>query len=103
MKSKDEENNNDLDFGMGKDPVEEICPVISLFMTDKPFGMLWTDEEIDYLLKERGYKILTRKDSEGNEYTVAVKPGESFIPEEDNCYDTFQKEIKAIILEKLLG
>ncbi len=80
-----------------------INPLMSFLMADRPFGLLWTDEEIDFFLQKRGYKLIVRKNDDGEEYTAAVKPGDSYIPEEDNCYDLFQKEIRAIILEKLLG
>lgn len=87
----------------------EDCPYLnilaSIAMNDKPFGFLWPKDKVKEFLKERGYKILSRKNKDtGEEYEVAVKSDSGSIPNDghENIKETFDSEIQDIILKWVL-
>ena len=85
----------------------EDCPVIPMVMSavmmPKPFGMMWDDEVIRNFLDSRGYKILKVQAEDGeSEFDVAVKRGESTIPDEPNIIAVFEKELQGLFLNFLI-
>lgn len=79
--------------------------VISNMMMSKPFGMNWDYDKMKEFLVKKGYKIITRySDSREVEYEVAIKPGSSYIPEDDfsNIREIFDQEVQDILLNWLL-
>lgn len=79
--------------------------VFNILRMPKPLGYLMPQEKMENFLKERGYKIIKRySDSKGEEYSVAIKPGVSFIPEDDysNVREIFDNEVQDILLKWLL-
>lgn len=113
---KKEDDNNDLPLfdGEGGEIFEEQddlpdCPltdlVISNMMMSKPFGMNWDYDKMKEFLVKKGYKIITRySDFREVEYEVAIKPGSSYIPEDDfsNIREIFDQEVQDILLNWLL-
>ena len=75
-----------------------------MVLQDKPLGIMWTKDKIVEFLKARGYKILDRKDSNGNDYVVAVKPDSSSIPDDgcSNIKEMFDAEIQDIFMKWIL-
>lgn len=73
---------------------------------DKPFGFYWEDEEMKSFLESRGYRIATFPPSSDDEEEiyVAYKKGDKLAPEPDpfSLRDTFNKEVKNILLKWLL-
>ena len=107
---EDEEAGND-NFGFDpefNDTEDDNCPYLDLIaamvLQDKPLGIMWTKDKILEFLKARGYKILDRKDSDGSEYTIAVKPDSSSIPSEghSNIKEVFDAEIQDIFMKWIL-
>lgn len=96
----DQENNEPQD--------DDNCPYLDLITTlllqDKPFGIMWTIDKMLLFLKARGYKLLERKDSSGNEYMVAVNPSDSSIPDtgRSNIKEVFDSEMQEILLKWVL-
>lgn len=91
------------------DDSDEDCPYLnilaSIAMNDKPFGFLWPKDKVKEFLKERGYKILSRKNKDtGEGYEVAVKSDSGSIPNDghENIKETFDSEIQDIILKWVL-
>lgn len=76
---------------------------ISMGLEDKPFGILWSIDEMCEFLEKRGYKIAVFSQGDKEDIKVAVKPGEK-IPDPDpfNIKDTFDSEVRKIILKWLL-
>lgn len=120
---KKEDDNNDLPLfdGEGGEIFEEQddfdfepedlpdCPltdlVISNMMMSKSFGMNWDYDKMKEFLVKKGYKIITRySDFREVEYEVAIKPGSSYIPEDDfsNIREIFDQEVQDILLNWLL-
>lgn len=101
-----EEQDDDFEFEPEDLP---DCPltdlVISNMMMSKPFGVSWDYDKMKEFLQKRGYKIITRySDSREIEYEVAIKPGSSYIPEDDfsNIKSIFDSEVQDILLNWLL-
>ena len=96
----DQENNEPQD--------DDNCPYLDLITTlllqDKPLGIMWTLDKMLLFLKARGYKLLERKDSSGNEYMVAVNPSDSSIPDtgRSNIKEVFDSEMQEILLKWVL-
>lgn len=84
----------------------EDCPIAStilpLLIMNKPFGMSWPLEKVEWFLKKRGYIIIEREDPEEGLFKVAVHEGDDYIPMESNLIKTFSSELQDIILNKLL-
>ena len=77
---------------------------INMLQMPKPFGFLMPQDKMESFLKERGYKIIKRGGDEGKEYSVAVKPGSTSIPEDNysNIREVFDGEVQEILLKWLL-
>ena len=96
----DQENNEPQD--------DDNCPYLDLITTlllqDKPLGIMWTLDKMLLFLKARGYKLLERKDSSGNEYVIAVNPSDSSIPDtgRSNIKEVFDSEMQEILLKWVL-
>lgn len=100
------------DWGDGQENNEpqddDNCPYLDLITTlllqDKPLGIIWTLDKMLLFLKARGYKLLERKDSSGNEYMVAVNPSDSSIPDtgRSNIKEVFDSEMQEILLKWVL-
>ena len=111
-----EDDGNDIDFmpdwedssTQEENFEEDNCPYMNLIATlvlqDKPFGIMWTADKMIEFLKARGYKLIERKDSSGNNYTVAVKPSDSSIPDDEhsNIKEVFDSEMQDIIMKYVL-
>lgn len=86
--------------------IEEDCPYLgiltALTLQDKPLGIMWTADKMMEFLKARGYKLLERKGTGGNEYIVAVKPSDSSIPDHSNIKEVFDNEIQDILMKWVL-
>ena len=55
-------------------------------------------------MKGRGYRILNRHDDDLDEdYKVAIKPGETVVPEQGNLVDTFTSEIQNVLIDWMLS
>jgi hypothetical protein len=100
----DEEN---IEFYPEEDTNED-CPylniITALLLQDRPLGILWNVDKMIEFLKARGYRILDRKDSDGNDYTVAVKPSDNSIPDNgvSNIKEVFDNEIQDILMKWVL-
>ena len=101
----DESNEQEFEFEMESLP---DCPITDILMSSiigsKPFGMTWSTENMKSFLKEKGYKIITRYSSlRDSEYEVAIKPGSTYIPDEDfsNIKDEFESEVQIALLKWL--
>ena len=87
---------------------DEDCPYSHIFLSlltmPKPLGFVWNLEDIEEFLKKRGYKIIERKNSDGEDIKIAVKPSDSCIPgdETSNLREVFYQDVKKIILSWLL-
>lgn len=88
---------------------EEDCPYSHIFMSlltmSKPIGFIWEDIDIiENFLKKRGYKIIERTNSKGNNIKIAVKPSDSCIPNDEfsNLREVFNQDVQNIILSWLL-
>lgn len=88
------------------DENEEDCPYVNIFtalaLQDKPLGIMWTVDKMVEFLKARGYKLLERKGTDGNEYMIAVKPSDSSIPDHSNIKEVFDNEIQDILMKWVL-
>lgn len=93
------------------DPEDDFSEILASFIgsepleLSKPFGILWLDENMEKFLKFRGYKILTKHDQETDQdYHVAVKPGDSYIPDEgySNIREMFDIEVQEVLLSWLM-
>lgn len=91
-----------------EDP-EDICSmsgfIFNLMKMPKPLGFFAPQEKMEEFLKARGYKMIKRySDSKEEEYTVAIKPGTSYIPEDNfsNVREVFDGEVQDILLKWLL-
>lgn len=120
------ENNNNLGYeedefdefygdedpdGEDDDPIdpEDFCHMSGIFFElmkmPKPLGFIMPQEKMEDFLKARGYKIISRfSDNRNEEYNVAIKPGSSYIPENDysNVREVFDGEVQDILLKWLL-
>ena len=99
------QDDEDDDDGM----IPSSCGMFDLFTealdNQKPFGVDFTQENMENFLRERGYKIIKRySDTTKKENSIAIKPGSSYIPEDDfsNIEDTFNEEVRNILLKWLL-
>ena len=108
--SEDDED-DDEDFGCDCDLCfDKVSPLAALLTISKPFGMAWTDENIEHFLDKRGYVILHLKNSTGMLCHIALKKSDSaLIPDTDeaiaNClsvHQVFEKEIQSILIDWLL-
>lgn len=112
-----EDDGNEIDFMPdwedestipGENFDEDNCPymnlIAALVLQDKPFGIMWTADKMMEFLKARGYKLIDRKDSSGDNYTVAVKPSDSSIPDDghSNIKEVFDSEMQDIIMKYVL-
>ncbi len=85
---------------------EEDCPwartILAATLIPKPFGIPWDPDKVKKFLKDRGYAVISRIDPDTDEeYTIAVKPNQEYIPDspkEANLMDTFINEVQDIIL-----
>lgn len=78
-------------------------PILGALMTPKPFGIMWTKEQVIRFLKSRGYMIIERSDHDKKTYPVAVKKGSQVIPDgESNIGDVFVEEVQEILMNWLL-
>lgn len=101
-----EEENDDIDFFPNDD---ENCPYMdilaAMILTNKPFGIMWTNEKMVEFLKARRYRIVSKKEANGGEeYLVAAKVSDSSIPDVDhsNIKEVFDFEVMDIISKWLL-
>ena len=111
MKEDNEDINNSInndddpeDDGLS-DIVTSFIGGEDFFSVSKPFGILWLDENMEKFLKFRGYKILNKHDKETDcDYKVAVKPGDSYIPDEgySNIREMFDIEVQDVLLSWLM-
>ena len=87
---------------------EEDCPYLgiltALTLQDKPLGIMWTVDKMMEFLKARGYKLLERKGTDGNEYFIALKPSDSSIPDSghSNIKEVFDNEVQDILMKWIL-
>ena len=101
----DEEN---IEFYPEGDDTNEDCPylniITALLLQNRPLGIFWNADKMIEFLKARGYRVLDRKDSDGNEYSIAVKPSDSSIPDEgrSNIKDIFDNEIQDVLIKWVL-
>lgn len=113
MKNNSEKNRlvEEIEDTFGDFLPEDECPlaknaVMSLAGLPKPFGLPWKRDKIIKFLEERGYTIIERTtagiDGIGENYSVAVKPDDEYIPQKDNLLDTFQDEVQDILINWLL-
>lgn len=113
----DDDDNMDVDFlpdwvddpnQRPEDGNDDWCPyldiITSLALQDRPLGILWSTDKMIEFLKARGYKLLDRKDSDGNEYRIAVKPSDSSIPDNgvSNIKEVFDHEIQDVFMKWIL-
>ena len=91
------------------DSEEESCSYLdilaSIAFQDKPFGILWSKDKVNEFLKARGYKLIDRKNKDtGEDYTIAVKPDSSSIPDDGhgNTKEVFDSEMQDIIMRWIL-
>ena len=90
----------------GSDDNEDDCPwakaILAATLIPKPFGIPWDPDKVKKFLRDRGYAVIDRFDTETEEeYTIVVKPDQDYIPDspsESNLMDTFIDEIQDIIL-----
>lgn len=102
------DNNRDMDRDFDDNFMsDDECPAIKniyrfLFLP-KPFGMLWSFKNMEDFLKHRGYRIIERVDEDGNSIDVAVKRGDSYIPDatRTNIVDLFEEELQLVLLKWL--
>jgi len=101
--------NDDLfgPFSSGKRELDDDFPLISMIamaMAPKPFGMAWNDEPIEAFLKYKGYRIIDRKNSSGDDICIAVKKDADSIPDIDstNVLDIFSHEMQMSIVNFLI-
>ncbi len=109
-----EDNGDDINFmpDWGDDQREisedDNCPYLDLIaalaLQDKPFGIMWPKDKMIEFLKVRGYKLLDRKDKDGDTYEVAVHPKNSSIPDNgrSNIKEAFDSEMQDIIMKFIL-
>lgn len=109
MKNNSEKNKlvEEIENTFGDFLPEDECPlaknaVMSLAGLPKPFGLPWKRDKIIEFLEKKGYDIIERETDMRETYFVAVKPGEDYIPQEDNLLSTFQDEIQDILINWLL-
>jgi hypothetical protein len=107
----EDEDTGDIGFvpDFEDDSEEEDCPYLdilaSIAFQDKPFGILWSKDKVNEFLKARGYKLIDRKNKDtGDEYTIAVKPDSSSIPDDGhgNTKEVFDSEMQDIIMRWIL-
>ena len=97
----------DLEFD-GEFEDEEDCPYSQIFLSlltmPKPLGLVWELDAIEDFLKKRGYKVIKRTNSSGDEIKIAIKPEDSLIPENEtgNLREVFYDEVQRILLNWLL-
>lgn len=105
---KEEKNMFDFeDFFENGGEGHEDCPVMPMvaaaMMMPKPFGMMWDDDVIRNFLESRDYKILkVQGEEDDREFEVAVKRGESTIPDEPNIIAVFERELQDLFLKFLI-
>lgn len=93
----------DDDFGIEHCSMSEL--IFNFMKMPKPLGFFMPQEKMEEFLKVRGYKIIKRySDSHEEEYSVAIKPGSSYIPENDysNVREVFDEQVQEILLKWLL-
>lgn len=105
---------NTEDFDINFDDIEEendeLCPSIQMFtgliVSDKPLGIFYPREEQVEFLKTLGYKIFEKpnEDIPDIPIQVAVKKSDGILPDmnESNINETFNKEVRRILLKWLL-
>lgn len=89
---------------------EDVCPYFQLLiggvMADKPFGIVWSEDNIKDFLKQKGYKVITRYSKEKDrEYTIAIEPDSEYLPdngEYSNIRDVFSNEVQKLLTKWLL-
>lgn len=110
------ENNNEEPFGnffgepfggnSSKDDIPNIEVSFNPFMDSiNPFSILWDIDKVKKFLIARGYEIITRQNSVGDDIELAVKPEQKVLPidaEDDNILEVFENDIQDIILGWLL-
>lgn len=90
------------------DDDEKDCPfahtLISLTLLPRLFGMPWKSDKMEKFLKGRGYRIINRHDDDEDEdFKVAIKPGESMVPETSNLLEVFTDEVQEVLLDWMLS
>lgn len=106
----DENNYQSFDDEEFDDCDEDVCPYFQLLiggiMSDKPFGIVWSEDNIKDFLRQKGYKIITRYSKEKDrEYTIAIEPDSEYLPdngEYSNIRDVFSNEVQKLLTKWLL-
>lgn len=89
---------------MEKGNLLEILPLFyATIIQGKPFGMYWSDNAIDRLLKGLGYSIIPRiNEDTGKCVLVAAKPDEEFLPEYDNVTEVLEEVLQNFLVDYIL-
>lgn len=101
--------------GLNKEDInlESECPSVSpikaliykSILMSKPFGMIWSMDNMKKFLKKKGYKFIKRKNELTGEYVeMAVKPDSALIPDTalTNIVSVFEDELQKTLVNWLI-
>lgn len=101
--------------GLNKEDInlESECPsilpiktlVYKSMLMSKPFGMIWSMDNMKDFLKVKGYKFIKRKNKlTGEDVEMAVKPDSALIPDTTltNIVSVFEEEVQKILIKWLI-